>query len=287
MLFGYLYFSLLFQTAISQETTTGVCDLGNAGIRNCHCAFIISASIIEMQQNEITKLKAELNEARNQQQQPASFRDCMDILNNNHPESGVYVIYTGQLSQQVFCDMDTDGGGWTVFQRRQDGSVNFRQDWEAFKNGFGNVSGEHWLGNENVYRLTQNRDYELRVDLEDWQGQTRYAKYSYIKVLSESQNYQLDIGSYAGTAGDSLSYHNGMQFSTHDRDNDLRSPSCISTHGYGGFWHNNCMRVGVNNYYSHSSSGYGAAIGDRIRWDAWYGYQYSLKSTRLMIRPIN
>ena len=75
----------------------------------------------------------------------------------------------------VLCDMDTDGGGWTVFQRRQDGSVSFRGDWETFKNGFGNVAAEHWLGNENLHRLTQNRDYELRVDLEDWQGQTRYA----------------------------------------------------------------------------------------------------------------
>ena len=286
MVFGYIFISFLFRIALSQKTTTDVCDFGNDGDRNCHCESLVLASIIEMQQNEIAKLKAESTEARNQHR-AASIIDCFDVLNNNNKDSGVYVIDTGHFSQQVFCDMDTDGGGWTVFQRRQDGSVNFRQDWDTYKNGYGNVSGEHWLGNENLHRLTQNRDYELRADLEDWEGQTRYAKYSHIKVLSESQNYQLDIGSYSGTAGDSLSYHNGMQFSTHDRDNDLRSPSCISTHGYGGFWLNNCMRVGVNNYYSHSSSGYGAAIGDRIRWDAWYGYQYSLKSTRLMIRPIN
>lgn len=33
-----------------------------------------------------------------------------------------------------------------VFQRREDGSVNFFRGWEAYRDGFGKLTGEHWLG---------------------------------------------------------------------------------------------------------------------------------------------
>ena len=105
---------------------------------------------------------------------------------------------------QVLCDMTTDGGGWIVFQRRLDGSVDFYLDWESYKNGFGDLNGEFSLGNDNLHRLTGNDDAILRVDLEDFDGDTRYAEYTTFKVADEADNYRLLIGGYSGTAGDSM-----------------------------------------------------------------------------------
>ena len=103
--------------------------------------------------------------------------------------------------------MTTDGGGWTVFQRRLDGSVDFYLDWESYKNGFGDLNGEFWLGNDNLHRLTAADDVTLRVDLEDFDGDIRYAEYMTFKVAYEADNYRLLIARYSGTAGDSITYH--------------------------------------------------------------------------------
>ena len=105
---------------------------------------------------------------------------------------------------QVLCDMITDGGGWTVFQRRLDGSVDFYRDWSSYKKGFGVLNGEFWLGNDNLHRLTAAGNVTLRVDLEDFEGNIRYAEYTTFKVADEADKYRLLIGGYSGTAGDSL-----------------------------------------------------------------------------------
>jgi len=96
------------------------------------------------------------------------FSDCSDLLKSGHTQSGVYSINpdgTGHFS--VYCDMRTDGGGWTVFQRRQDGSVDFFRGWDDYKAGFGQLTAEFWLGNDKIHRLTASRPSSLRVELED------------------------------------------------------------------------------------------------------------------------
>ena len=103
--------------------------------------------------------------------------------------------------------MTRDDGGWTVFQRRIDGSVYFYLDWASYKHGFGNLGGQFWLGNGKIHRLTASDDVKLRVDLEDYDGNIKYAEYSTFKVADEGDKYRLSIGEYSGTAGDSMSYH--------------------------------------------------------------------------------
>ena len=132
-------------------------------------------------------------------------KSCAELLRDGWNSSGVYTINPdGGNSIQVLCDMTTEGGGWTVFQRRLDGSVNFYRGWESYKNGFGNLSGEFWLGNDNIYRLTDSEDVILRVDLEDFEGNITYAEYTTFKVADEADKYRLLIGGYNGTAGDSM-----------------------------------------------------------------------------------
>ena len=122
------------------------------------------------------------------------------MLNNtNFTQNGVYSINPDGLeSFNVSCDVTTDEGGWTVFQRRQDGSVGFYRNWTGYKNGFGNMSGEFWLWLEKINRVTENKDMELRVGLEDFEGGKRYAKYSKFVVEDENENYKLTVEWYEG-----------------------------------------------------------------------------------------
>ena len=94
--------------------------------------------------------------------------------------------------------MQTSGGGWTVFQRRQGSSVNFYRGWQAYKNGFGDLNGNYWLGLNKIRRLTKSGQNVLRVDLTDWKDNTAYAKYGSFSVASESSSYRLNVGGYSG-----------------------------------------------------------------------------------------
>eukprot|EP00058_Branchiostoma_floridae_P023917 XP_002609407.1 hypothetical protein BRAFLDRAFT_86509 [Branchiostoma floridae] len=131
-------------------------------------------------------------------------RDCSDVLKEGHQDSGIYVIYPhendGGRSIGVFCDMDTDGGGWTVFQRRRDGSEDFYRGWSDYKAGFGKLDEEFWLGNDKLHQLTSQAQYELRVDLEDFEGNSAYAQYQVFTVGSKADQYRLNVGGYSGTA---------------------------------------------------------------------------------------
>ena len=183
--------------------------------------------------------------------------------------------------------MDTDGGGWTVFQRRQDGSVNFDRTWNDFRDGFGDLTGEHWLGNKYVHEMTFNgRAYDLRIDLADWEGEERHATYSFVTVDYERNHFRLDYDRYVheqSTVVDSFAFHNGMNFTTVDRDNDRNAANCGDW--YGGFWHNSCVHAGLNNRWRNTSEG--AYQNRHIYWIYWRGVGYSLKSTKMMIRPID
>ena len=109
--------------------------------------------------------------------------------------------------------MKTDGGGWTVFHKRFNGFVGFYRDWDEYKNGFGEVRGEHWLGNEKIHQLTEIPS-QLRVEINKTSSGTRYAKYSNFTITNEATNYTLFVGFYSGDAKDKLTGYNGMAFTT-------------------------------------------------------------------------
>ena len=94
-----------------------------------------------------------------------------------------------------------------MLQRRSDGSVDFCLNWTSYKNGFGDLNGEIWRGNDNLHRLTTAGNVTLRVNLEDFDGNITYAEYTSFKVADEGDKYRLTIGGYRGTAGDSMAYH--------------------------------------------------------------------------------
>ena len=127
------------------------------------------------------------------------YKNCAEVYKSGDKISGVYKINPDGLGEfEVFCDQKSAGGGWTVFQKRRDGSVDFFRAWDDYKRGFGNLNGEFWLGLDKIHRLTVSGGYKLRIDLEDIHGKTAFAEYSSFSVTSERAKYQLNLGSYSG-----------------------------------------------------------------------------------------
>ena len=179
-------------------------------------------------------------------------QDCYDIADQGYTENyGIYRIQPSgdPESFEVVCDLKTDGQRWIVFQRRFDGSVDFRLPWEDYKNGFGTLTGEHWLGLEKLHWLTRNGTWQLRVDLEDFSGNTAFAEYSTFAIGSESTKYRLSVGGYAGTAGDSLTQSANYAFSTYDQDHDARSDIDCAESYKGSWWYFDCAFSNLNALY--------------------------------------
>ena len=175
--------------------------------------------------------------------------------------------------------METDGGGWTVFQRRQDGSVDFYRNWSDYVKGFGTLDGEFWLGLDKINCLT-NTAASLYVNLEDFDGNKRFAKYSTFRVKDSSTQYALEIGGYSGDAGDCMATHNEHKFSTKDRDNDVWSWNCAVA-CKGGWWYFACHSSNLNGQYL---SGPHTSYADGVNWSYFKGQNYSLKFTEMKVK---
>ncbi|KAK3762654.1 hypothetical protein RRG08_042075 [Elysia crispata] len=178
-----------------------------------------------------------------------------DVVTKTYPR---YVITTDQtIQRQVLCETQTDGGGWIVIQRRAAGDVDFYRDWTAYREGFGSLTGDFWLGNEAIHILTDMHPYELRIDFRV-NGQRMFAEYSTFRIEDESDKYRLRLGSYSGTIGEKttghgLSYSNNQQFTTFDRDNDGRSGNCAVLN-HGAWWYYSCTLSNLNGIWLEQAS---------------------------------
>ena len=216
----------------------------------------------------------------------ASFSTCLMFAKAGYLTNGVYTIYPDAPTDrllQVYCDMKTDGGGWIVIQRRQDGSGNFHRSWADYQSGFGDLQNEFWLGNDILRDLTGAGQWQLRVDLEDWEGKTYWATYGEFAVWGNK--YTLSVGYYSAdsTEGDSMIPQNGVPFSTGDRDNDKSGGDCASTYE-GAWWFDNCFKAHLNGkyYYGGDQGGYGHGI----QWYYNRGWSYSFKKCDMKIREV-
>ena len=176
--------------------------------------------------------------------------------------------------------METNRGGCTVFQRRIDGSVEFYLNQDDYVIGFGDVSGEYWLGLSNIHCLVNsNTSQGLRVEIEDFSGKTAYAKYSFFYIGGQSTDYTLHVTGYSGTAGDALAYQNGHKFTT--KDNDRHSGYTCAVQWKGAWWYNHCHDSNLNGLYLTG----GVINAEGICWEQWKGTNYSYKSAEMKVRP--
>ncbi|KAM4705754.1 angiopoietin-1 [Rhinophrynus dorsalis] len=215
------------------------------------------------------------------------FRDCADLYHAGVNKSGVYTIYINNVSEpkKVYCNMETAGGGWTVIQHRENGTVDFQRGWRDYKMGFGSLSGEFWLGNEFIFAITSQRQYSLRIDLTDWEGGHAHSQYDRFHIGNEKQNYRLYLKGHSGTAGkqSSLILH-GADFSTKDADNDNCMCKCALMLT-GGWWFDACGPSNLNGMYYNAGQNHGKLNG--IKWHYFKGPSYSLRATTMMIRPLD
>ncbi|XP_048678725.2 tenascin isoform X8 [Caretta caretta] len=209
-------------------------------------------------------------------------KDCSQVLLNGESTSGLYTVYmNGNKSQsvEVYCDMTSDGGGWIVFLRRHNGKEDFYRNWRTYTAGFGDPKDEFWIGLETLHKITSQGQYELRVDLRD-KGETAYALYDRFSVGDSKTRYRLKVDGYSGTAGDSMTYHNGRSFSTFDKDNDAAITNCALSYK-GAFWYKNCHRVNLMGRYGDNSHSQG------VNWFHWKGHEYSIQFAEMKLRPIS
>uniref|UniRef100_G1MQU4 Fibrinogen C-terminal domain-containing protein n=2 Tax=Meleagris gallopavo TaxID=9103 RepID=G1MQU4_MELGA len=178
--------------------------------------------------------------------------DCSHLRKTS--PSGVYVIQPARSPPRVvWCDMDTEGKGWTVVQRNTyNTEITWKESWTTYKYGFGNVQGDHWLGTEYLHLLTQQGTYKVRFVVRDKANATHYAEYDIFRVESESSGYPLRLGRFSGEGDDYLTgyypkkggIHDNMKFSTVDKDQDQYSGNCANS--YGGWWYDRCQNVVLN-----------------------------------------
>ena len=165
-----------------------------------------------------------------------------------------------------------------MFQRRRHAQLDFNRNWTNYEAGFGDPLYEHWLGLKKINCLTFSVcAAELRIDMTDYKEIHKYAIYSSIAVHNAANKYRLDLGAYSGTAGDGMracvsNIHDGMPFSTHDRDNDNWSGNCARYHN-AGWWHNDCYCSILNRPYNHN--GY---------MRKWNTFSNALKCTEMKLR---
>ncbi|XP_013098278.2 microfibril-associated glycoprotein 4 [Stomoxys calcitrans] len=195
--------------------------------------------------------------------------------------SGYYFIKMNAFSSNSFlveCDAHTEGGDWTVIQRRFDGSESFFRTWDQYRQGFGEIEGEYFIGLDKIYALT-NLDgrQELMIQFERSDLLTSYAKYSSFAIGNETERFVLKrVGRYTGTAGDSLLAHVGARFSTMDRDNGSTNPNMAITFS-SAWWYN-------NNRISDLNGLYGKIDNRGLLWTGYYVNGRYIKTVKMMVR---
>ncbi|XP_047502645.1 ryncolin-1-like [Penaeus chinensis] len=260
-----------------------------ASLTNCQANENAQLSIVQDLRDTLSELRQLILDVEGQRRRP---RHCRDLQLDGDSESGVRRVFPFRNSPDtaatVYCDQRTDGGGWTVFQRRLKLPVreDFNRTWVEYELGFGNMDGgEFWLGLDLVHHLTSTDPQEMRIDLTDYEGNAKWAKYGVFSLGDASTKYRLKVGSYSGTAGDGLGNgrHNDHPFTTHDNDNDDSDANCAILYR-GAWWYDKCH---ISNLNGFPYEGKHVSYADGIEWQPWRGYRYSLKSTAMMIRPVS
>ncbi|XP_043245747.1 angiopoietin-related protein 7-like [Amphibalanus amphitrite] len=268
-----------------QNVTTVALDNHTTLIDATTSQTVTPVSQLAETMNKTAASQESIDHLASEVKQPPPPRDCSDIPVDS--PSGVYLLLPSGNSKQppveAYCDMETVGGNWTVIQRRDD--IKPHQDfflgWGDYKEGFGNVTKEFWWGLEHLFQLTSSgRRYELRIDLEAFDGNQRYAIYQGFRISSELNGYALSASDYSGNTGDCLWYSVDSKFSTRDRDQDMIIGHCAQKH-QGAWWYaRRCGYSSLNGWYRDG----GIQDYTGVWWYTWRGYE-SLKKSEMKIRP--
>ncbi|XP_035778298.1 ficolin-3-like [Anopheles albimanus] len=227
------------------------------------------------------KLDQDVERVLKKQESQQSFFSCRDAPSN---VSETYLIGLNNVGVsvpfRVYCEQEAFGGGWIVIQYRYDGSLDFYRGWNEFRDGFGDLNKEFWLGLEKVHQLTKARKHELIVELKDFSGDYAYARYDAFKIDSEDEGYALkELSKHSGTVDNSMSFNKNEKFSTKDRDNDKQGTRHLAKYHVGAWWHFQLTHSNLNGRYMNE-------VSDKSMY--WYSFKelQGLKYSRMMIREV-
>uniref|UniRef100_A0A182F2M7 Fibrinogen C-terminal domain-containing protein n=1 Tax=Anopheles albimanus TaxID=7167 RepID=A0A182F2M7_ANOAL len=212
------------------------------------------------------------------------MRSCNELTNRKVSGKQMLRAHYESAPFVGFCIGDRFDGGWLAIQRRMNGSLDFNRNWTEYRDGFGYPDGNWWIGLERLYQLTSVRPWELTVDLHDFSGTYKYARYNAFAIASEDEQYRLKtLGAYSGTAGDGLRDQQDMQFSTPDRDNDRKKEQHCARTWQGGWWFNACFKSFLNGPYQNN----GSTLVPKIAWHPFNNDWRGFKLVRMYIRPLD
>ncbi|XP_070552318.1 sushi, von Willebrand factor type A, EGF and pentraxin domain-containing protein 1-like [Ptychodera flava] len=222
-----------------------------------------------------------------------SFCDCAEVKGFGFTTNGIYYIKPAGIVSpvEVFCDMATDGGGWTVIQNHVNNSVDFARDWQGYKDGFGVLGWGYWFGNDNIHYLTTQDTYILRIEVSDYSGNDIWANFNAFSIADETSLYTMTIGSQLdGNEADQMTYHNGVPFSTRDNDNENNPDYNCGDFLESGWWYKQEFLPGHNvacymsdfnkPFVPNCPNPLGPKYGVGVD-----GVEYCLRTTSMKVRP--
>lgn len=207
------------------------------------------------------------------------YSSCNEVPDG---KTGKYAIRPVKNSKPfyAYCEMQINGGGWTVIQKRFNGSENFYRNWTDYKTGFGSLDGEFWFGLDRTHLMTSSQTHEIMFHLMDFKRTVKTAKYNPFSMGNEREGYVISsLGAYTGSAGDGFSYHRGMKFTTYDVDNDKFTTNCAKKY-YGAWWYHACYKSNLNAKYIN------ARTDQAMCWNPFNMGNDGLMSSMIMIRPV-
>ncbi|CAF1499970.1 unnamed protein product [Adineta ricciae] len=209
-------------------------------------------------------------------------------------------LYVGltEVVSNVFCpisSIDNEDEQWLVIQDRQTNHISFNRTWLEYQRGFGNVQDriDFWIGNENLYWLTNNFPCRLKIELTDWHNETRKAIYEIFYISNQNDDYRLQIDGYSGNMEvfnrfDSFSrWHNNAPFSTYDHYT-TNTINCPHLHGGSGWWYHSggdCAHVHLNGFLPTHTDGL-VPFNTGILWVGWKADRhYSYQHVQMAVQP--
>ncbi|NP_001191643.1 fibrinogen-related protein 2 precursor [Aplysia californica] len=249
--YSHIYLKMSWIYPDSHLTGKYICEIAGTDYRGNPVLIKNSATVATVEPPR-EQLVEKINNLDSQLQQKTELLDqlennpvlfpqiskCDDLNLTNGTQIVSLFPPDNQSRVNVVCQFNGLKDTWTVFQNRFDGSVDFFRNFFDYENGFGNMTGEFWMGLKTLRRLVQSGDYELQVDLVSNNGTSYIRNYPHFSI-GPGPGYQLTVSGY-NDSWEGLTYHSGHNFSTFDKN-----PRCPNM-GHGGFWYNDCVQVNLN-----------------------------------------
>ncbi|XP_035882104.1 angiopoietin-related protein 3 isoform X2 [Phyllostomus discolor] len=236
---------------------------------------------VEEQYRQLNQQHSQIKEIENQLRR-SGIQESIENSLSSKPRAP---RTTPSLHLNETKNVEHDGNSWTLIQHRIDGSQNFNETWKNYRYGFGQLDGEFWLGLEKIYSIVKQSNYILRIELEDWKDTKHYIEYSF-HLGNHETNYKLRLIEIKGNVPNILPENKDLVFSTWDHKAQGHV-LCPESYSGGWWWHDVCEENNLNGKYNKPRAKAKPERRRGICWKSQNGRLYSIKSTKMLIRPID